>query len=151
MTNVCLDMRCFAEPRTSGQAKQPRCADGKTYSAGWTKCRDNGSVRIQCPKSHYPCEALTGSAELPEFKCGTACADTVRAQQCQGIGQQHQENIIVKMIIYSYVQRCAVLLSPGMTTSCCVLMGTPAPSGPDVLIGAVSASSAPRTSTPATT
>ena len=77
-------MRCFAEPRTSGQAKQPRCADGKTYSAGWTKCRDNGSVRIQCPKSHYPCEALTGSAELPEFKCGTACADTVRAQQCQG-------------------------------------------------------------------
>ena len=69
------------------------------------------------------------------------------------VGQQHQENIIVRMIIYlcMCVQRCAVLLSPGMTTSCCVLMGTPAPSGPDVLIGAVSASSAPRTSTPATT
>ena len=68
------------------------------------------------------------------------------------VGQHHQENIIVRMIIYLYnVQRCAVLLSPGMTTSYCVLMGTPAPSGPDVLIVAVSASSAPRTSTPATT
>ena len=67
------------------------------------------------------------------------------------VGHQHQENIIVKMIIYLYVQRCAVLLSHGMMTSCCVLMGTPAPSGPDVLIGAVSASSAPRTPSPATT
>ena len=67
------------------------------------------------------------------------------------VGQQYQENIIVRMIIYLNVQRCAVLLSPGMTTSCCVLMGTPAPSGADVLTGAVSASSAPTTSTPATT
>ena len=78
-------MRCFAEPRTDGLAKQPRCADGNTYTpAGWSKCRDNGSVRIQCPKNHYPCNTLTGSAELAEFKCSTNCADTVRAQQCQG-------------------------------------------------------------------
>jgi len=80
------DMKCFAEPRKDGLAKQPRCADGETYiPAAWTSCQNKGSVRIQCPQNHYPCSTLTGSAELPEFKCSTTCADSVRAQQCQEV------------------------------------------------------------------
>ena len=86
LTNVCLDLKCIYEPRTSGEEKQPRCANGQTYSAGWSKCRDNGSGRIQCPKNTYPCNGLVtgGSAEYPEFACNRDCKNSVRAHQCQG-------------------------------------------------------------------
>ena len=91
-------MKCFAEPRKDGLAKQPRCADGETYiPAAWTSCQNKGSARIQCPQNHYPCSTLTGSAELPEFRCSTTCADTVRAQQCQGISRILSEWLFICM------------------------------------------------------
>ena len=87
-------MKCFTEPRSSGLAKELRCANGNIYGQGWTKCKDNDSVRIQCPKNHSPCNGLTGSAEYPEFKCSTACDNSDRAQQCQGRSTTPKEHFI---------------------------------------------------------
>ena len=77
-------MQCFAEPRSSGESNELRCANGDLES-GWDGCQDEESVRIQCPKGNYPCNGLRGTAEYPEFKCDESCSTSDRAMQCQGI------------------------------------------------------------------
>merc|ERR1712060_415135 len=63
------DMKCIAAPRKDKNFL--RCADGELgYNRNptkWEGCRNQNSVRIQCPQDHFPCNALTGNASHPEF------------------------------------------------------------------------------------
>ena len=76
-------MACFAKPRSSGGTNELRCANGE-LGAGWNKCVEKESIRVQCPQGTYPCNGLRGEAGEAEFKCDESCEASERVSQCQG-------------------------------------------------------------------
>ena len=70
------ELKCIAEPRDDDTLL---CANMDTVSSigwdedGWEGCSSVGSVRIQCPKDHYPCNNLMESTGFTEFHCGLTC------------------------------------------------------------------------------
>ena len=69
--DLLTELKCIAEPRDDDKLL---CANMDTVS-GWDDCLAQDSVRIQCPKNHYPCNNLKESTGFKEFICGTTCED----------------------------------------------------------------------------
>ena len=68
--NTFLELECYAEPRTDD--RKLLCANGDLVDT-WGGCYDAGSVRVQCPKGHYPCNSLRKDSKGKEFICSTNC------------------------------------------------------------------------------
>ena len=67
---IILELECYAEPRTDD--KKLLCANGYLVDT-WAGCYAMGSVRVQCPKGHYPCNKLRKESKGTEFICSTDC------------------------------------------------------------------------------
>jgi len=70
------DIQCYSVPSTSEQLE---CANGKMGDR-WDGCIDQGSVRVRCPKGHYPCNELRNNGK--EFKCSTTCEKQGGKREC---------------------------------------------------------------------
>ena len=59
------------------------CLNGDKHDIadGWSGCVNDGSVRIQCPKGHYPCNYLRSNGK--EFQCQEDCTNYGGYRDCE--------------------------------------------------------------------
>ena len=55
------------------------CANG-IFVARWNGCIDQGSVRVRCPKAHFPCNDLASNGT--EFSCWNDCTTHGGIKDC---------------------------------------------------------------------
>ena len=73
-----LDLVCVGEPRSDDNFL---CSDGETADS-LSGCYDRGSVRLQCPSGHYPCNNLREDSNYQEFLCEPDCTDFGGYRDC---------------------------------------------------------------------
>ena len=79
-TFIMTELECYSEARND---RRLLCADG-TLTKGWewTGCVDHGSLRVQCPKGHSPCNSLSLKSNGKEFVCNTNCKNRGGNRDC---------------------------------------------------------------------
>ena len=48
----------------------------------WSGCYDRGTIRIQCPKDHYPCNDRRKDSDYNEFLCYGNCDNYGGYREC---------------------------------------------------------------------
>merc|ERR1712242_426586 len=72
------DLVCIGTPRSDDTFL---CSDGDTTDI-WGGCYDRGSVVVQCPRGHYPCNNLRGGSNYQEFLCEPDCTNFGGYRDC---------------------------------------------------------------------
>ena len=75
---------CYLTPGANSLTNSGlECANGN-YVSSWNGCINQDSVRVRCPKDHFPCNDLAGNGI--EFSCWHNCTGHGGVKECLAEG-----------------------------------------------------------------